>query len=59
MYYLTKSKPLSFAAIPGGEGEQIIVRNVTRYCDYYYECKASNGVEPDDLRRMKVTVECK
>jgi neuronal growth regulator 1 len=40
-------------------GEVIIIENVTRYCDDYYECVASNGVPPAVSREIRVTVECK
>ncbi|XP_064620099.1 protein CEPU-1-like isoform X2 [Lineus longissimus] len=40
----------------GLSGEMIIIHNVSRYCDDYYECTASNGVQPDVDRRMKVSV---
>ena len=40
-------------------GEMMIIQNITRYCDDYYECVASNGVRPAVRRQMRVAVECK
>ncbi|ELT87911.1 hypothetical protein CAPTEDRAFT_150259 [Capitella teleta] len=38
-------------------GEMIIIQNVSRYCDDYYECVANNGVPPAVNREIRVTVE--
>ena len=42
----------------GMKGEMIIIQNVSRYCDDFYECNANNGVPPAQSRQMRVTVEC-
>lgn len=42
----------------GQTGEMVIIHNVTRYCDDFYECVATNGVPPTVTRQMRVTVEC-
>lgn len=36
-----------------------MVHNVTRDCGGSYVCEASNGVEPQQSREMKVVVQCK
>ena len=44
--------------IEGAVGEVLLIRNISRYCDGYYLCEASNEALPKVTRSMKVTVQC-
>ena len=44
---------------PIGDGETLVIWNVSRSDDDIYQCVAYNGVPPSSSKLIRVSVECK